>query len=191
MESWVALRLRLFMNKSFYRTFLSLLSLGTSLSACAYSFHETVNHVDRDRFMGTWYVMAGRFTFLEKDVYNSVEKYTWNEEKQQIDIDFSYNQGSFTGELKRYPQTGWIENHETNATWKISPFWPLKFTYLIIALDPNYEWTVIGVPSQKYLWIMSKTPNFPRAKIQDVIESIRSLKYSVEDIVYVEHEVTK
>ena len=179
------------MNKSLCKMFLSLTSLSASLTGCAHSYNQTVNYVDRDRFMGAWYVMAGRFTFLEKDVYNSVEKYIWNEAKQQIDIDFSYNKGSFRGELKKYPQTGWIENHETNATWKVSPFWPLKFTYLIIALDPNYEWTAIGVPNQNYLWIMAKNPKITKAKIQEAIEYIRSLGYSVKNIVYVEHEATK
>ena len=178
-------------KKSLYQNILSLTSLGAALSGCAHSFDRTVPHVDLDRFMGTWFVMAGRFTFLEKDVYNSKEKYTWNEAKKQIDIDFSYNKGSFAGELKKYPQTGWIKNHETNATWKISPFWPLKFTYLIIALDPNYEWTAIGVLNQKYLWIMAKNPNFSKEKVKEAIEQVRALNYSVEDIVYVEHESAK
>ncbi len=175
------------MSKRFYQRLLSLVSISTALAGCAHSYDRTVPHVDRNRFMGPWYVMAGRFTFLEKDVYNSVEAYTWNETKQQIDIDFSYNQGSFKGELKKYPQTGWIDNKETNARWTISPFWPLKFTYLIIALDPNYEWTAIGVPSQNYLWIMAKDPGISKAKIQEAIEYVRSINYSVKDIIYVEH----
>lgn len=178
------------MNR-FCKKVLSLTSLGALLSGCAHSYDQTVPYVDRDRFMGSWYVMAGRFTFLEKDVYNSVEKYTWNEEKQRIDIDFSYNQGSLKGELKRYPQKGWIDNPKTNATWKVSPFWPLKFTYLVIALDPNYEWTAIGVPNQNYLWIMAKSPSFSRAKLKEAIEQVRALNYSVDDLVYVEHEVAK
>lgn len=179
------------MNKSLYKKLLSLTSIGAALSGCAHSYDRTVAHVDRDRFMGVWYVMAGRFTFVEKDVYNSVEKYTWNEAKQHIDIDFSYNKGSFAGELKKYPQTGWIDNHETNATWKISPFWPLKFTYLVVALDPNYEWTAIGVPNQSYLWIMARSPSFSKAQVQQALDQVRALNYSVEDIVYVEHEVKK
>ncbi|MDH4468090.1 MAG: lipocalin family protein [Bacteriovoracaceae bacterium] len=175
-------------KKEFSLKMISLLVTGMSILGCSHGYNRTVAHVDRDKFMRPWYVMAGRFTFLEKDVFNSVEKYTWNEEKQQIDIDFSYNQGSFTGKLKKYPQTGWIDNHETNATWTISPFWPLKFTYLIIAMDPNYEWTVIGVPSQNYLWIMASDPGISKVKLAEIIEHVKSINYSVKDIVYVEHQ---
>lgn len=175
------------MNKWIFQNFFGLTSVCAALSGCAHSYTRTVDQVDRDRFMGVWYVMAGRFTFIEKDVYNSVEKYTWNEPKQRIDIDFSFNEGSLTGELKKYPQKGWIYNQKTNATWKISPFWPLRFTYLVLALDPNYEWTAIGVPNQKYLWIMARRPTLPSAKIQEIIEKVQSLGYLVKDIVYVKH----
>jgi hypothetical protein len=39
---------------------------------------KTVQKVDIEKFMGDWYVLAGRFTFLEMDVHNGKEKYTWN-----------------------------------------------------------------------------------------------------------------
>ncbi len=157
-------------------------------TACAHSFTTTVPNVDRDRFMGAWYVQAGRFTALEKDVFNSVERYSWNEKEQQIDIDFSYNKGSFDGPLKKIPQTATIENKSTNATWKVSPMWPLKFTYLIIGLDNNYEWTAIGVPSQKYLWIMTRDPHFNKERIKTILDQLASKGYDTKEIEYVPHK---
>lgn len=156
-------------------------------ASCAHSFDRTVSYLDRDRFMGTWYVQAGRFTWFEKGAFNATETYTWNEKKQQIDIDFRFNKDSLTGSEKRIPQTGWIKDQTTHATWKISPFWPLRFTYLVIALDVNYEWTAIGVPNQNYLWIMSRDTNFSRARIDDVLKQVSELGYSTSDVVYVEH----
>jgi apolipoprotein D and lipocalin family protein len=157
------------------------------LFACSHTnYNKTVAQVDRDRFMRPWYVQAGRFTIVEKDPYNSVESYTWNEKEKRIDIDFHYNQGSLTGERKSYPQKGWIAD-STNARWKVQPFWPLKFDYLVIGLDPNYEWTAIGVPNQKYLWIMTSTPQFPKARVQQILNDLKQQGYSTEDIQYVEH----
>jgi apolipoprotein D and lipocalin family protein len=167
---------------------LSLVGLFTTLMmSCAHSYHPKVDYVDMDRFMGTWYVMAGRFTPLERDVFNAVEKYTWNEAKERIDIDFSYNKGSLTGPLKKLPQKGWIEDHKTNATWKISPMWPLKFTYLVVALDPDYEWTAIGVPNKNYLWIMTRSPKFNKDQFQDVLEQLEKVNYPTDNLTYVEH----
>jgi apolipoprotein D and lipocalin family protein len=164
---------------------------STLVMSCAHSYNQTVDYVERDRFMGTWYVVAGRFTILEKDVFNSIEKYTWNEKKKQIDIDFSYNQGSLTGPVKKIPQTAWIVNEKTNATWKVSPFWPLKFTYLVVALDPDYQWAAIGVPNQNYLWIMARDPQFSQQKINDVLALLKGINYPTEDLVFVKHSKTK
>jgi len=155
--------------------------------SCAHSYNKTVEFVDRDRFMGTWYVLAGRFTPFEKNVFNAVEKYKWNDKKQIIEVDFSYNQGSLTGPVKKVPQTAWIVNHDTNATWKVSPIWPLRFTYLVVALDPDYRWTAIGVPGEDYLWIMTRDPKFSREELKNVIGQLDAVGYSTENLIYVEH----
>lgn len=163
--------------------------LSSFLAGCASSdYTKTVAHLDLQRFMIPWYVQAGRFTPFENNPYNSVESYTWNAKKEQIDIDFHYNKGAFDGPLKKLPQTAWVKDKSTNANWSVSPFWPLKFDYLVIALDKNYEWTVIGVPSQRYLWVMSRDPQFSRAKTDEILREVERSGYSVADIDYVEHK---
>lgn len=157
------------------------------LFACSPKYDKTVDHVDRDKFMGNWYVMAGRFTALESDVYNSIESYSWNEKEKRIDIDFRFNKGGFDGPLKKYPQKAWIES-ENNARWKVQPFWPLKFDYLVIGLAQDYRWTVIGVPNQKYLWIMSKDPTFTKSETEQVLEMVKKSGYDTSDIVFVPHK---
>lgn len=160
---------------------------GLVLGCSSHTYDKTVQKVDRDRFMGSWYVQAGRFTVFEKDAYNSVEVYTWNEKEKRIDIDFHFNQGKLDGPRKDIPQKAWIENEETNAHWKVQPIWPLRFNYLIIALDPNYEWTAIGVPDEKYLWVMSRDPHISRSKVDTILKELDGQGYSVKDIQYVEH----
>ena len=76
-----------FMNISL-PLFLYMLVSGCSTST---PYTKTVSNVDLQRFMIPWHVQAGRFTSFEKDPYNSIESYTWNEKEQRIDIDFSYN----------------------------------------------------------------------------------------------------
>lgn len=148
---------------------------------------KTVEQVKIDKFMGNWYVLAGRFTFLEKDVHNGLERYTWNQKENRIDVDFTYNQGSFTGPKKSIPQKAWIFNQETNAHWKVSPLWPLKFNYLVVALDKDYRWTAIGVPDQAYLWIMARDWKNPEGTIEEAIESLKKIGYSTKNIVRVPH----
>lgn len=164
---------------------LSLLSFILSLNVFAYD--KTVDFVDLERFMGDWYVVAGRFTPLEKNVFNGVETYKWNTKANRIDISFTYNQGSLTGPVKSLPQKGWVFNTQTNAHWKVSPLWPLKLDYLVIGLAADYEWTVIGVPNEKYVWIMSRNPKLPKETIQNIIDELNIKGYNTDRILYVEH----
>jgi apolipoprotein D and lipocalin family protein len=158
------------------------------LSGCSSgSYNKTVDQVEILKFMGKWYVLGGRFTFLEKNVHNAVESYVYNIEKDRIDIQFSYNQDSLDGKLKQIPQTAWIENKKSNAHWKVSPMWPLKFDYLVIDLADDYSWTAIGVPSEKYLWIMAKDWRQPEVIMEKALKSLGEKGYNIQDIVLVPH----
>jgi apolipoprotein D and lipocalin family protein len=167
------------------------LGLALIMISCTHKLPKTVDFLDKDRFMGIWYVQAGRFTMLEKDVHNGIETYKWNQKENRIDIDFTFNQGSLTGKIKSLPQRGWIHNHKTNAHWKVSPLWPLKFDYLVIGLGKNYDWTVIGVPNQNYLWIMTRERNISRDKVDKLINEIKMSGYRTDDITYVPHSLIR
>ena len=166
-----------------YKFFTTVLLLSLSLGCSSMDYTKTIAHLDKDRFMKKWYVIAGRFTFMEKGAHNAVEVYSWNSEKDRIDIDFYFNKDSFDGKIKKIPQKAWIINKETNAHWKVSPFWPFKFDYLVIAMAKDYSWTAIGVPNQNYLWIMADDWYFSDEKLSEVIEEIKKVGYSTKDIV--------
>ncbi|GAB4419908.1 MAG: lipocalin family protein [Bacteriovoracaceae bacterium] len=159
---------------------LLILLLSTSIFAEEYS--KTVKEVSLDKFMKKWFVIAGRFTFMENGAHNAVEEYTFNKEKDRIDINFYFNKDSFDGRVRKIPQKAWIENKKSNAHWKVSPFWPLKFDYLVVALAPDYSWTAIGVPSQKYLWIMADRWDISDSELKKMIEAVQEAGYSVEEI---------
>lgn len=145
-------------------------------------YMKTVDHIDIKRFMGDWYVPYGRTSFLEKGAHNSLEQYKWNEDKKRIDIQFTYLKNSFEGKRVSIPQKAWIENQNSNAHWKVQPIWPLKLDYLVIALDPNYQWTVIGVPSQSYLWLMTREPMISEELKDKILKQVEETGYDVHDI---------
>jgi apolipoprotein D and lipocalin family protein len=66
-----------------------------------------------------------------------------------------------------------------------TPLWPLKFDYLVIALDPDYQWTAIGVPSGSYLWTMGREPLVSEEKLAEIIGELDDVAYPTNDIVRV------
>jgi len=166
----------------FLKTCSFLVSIFFLIGCSSVDYTQTVDSLDIDRFMGKWYVVAGRTTFVEKGAHNSLEEYTWNKEKNRIDINFTFNKGSFTGKKKSVKQKAWIENKTTNAHWLVQPFWPLKLDYLVLALAPDYEWTIVGVSSQSYVWIMTRDPNPKPKLINKLTKKLDELNYSSKDI---------
>lgn len=144
---------------------------------------KTVPKVDLSKFMTKWYVIANIPTRFEIGATNAIEEYTWNSKKERIDISFTYRQDHPEGELKSIPQKGFIYNSKTNAEWRVQPFWPLKFAYLIIELADDYSYTVIGVPSRNYVWIMAKTPIMKKDDYDYLVQRLKETHhYDIEKL---------
>lgn len=155
------------------------------LQACQSTpkYDKTVGHVDINRFMGTWYVIANRPTMFETDAFNATETYTLNDKTGKIDVDFRYNKKSFDGDEKNIPQVASVFNKQTNAHWHIGVWYlPINLDYLIIDLDPQYQWTAVGVPNQKYLWIMSRLPHMEEKQLQEILNRVAATGYSIEHV---------
>jgi apolipoprotein D and lipocalin family protein len=170
----------------------TLITLSTLWSSChsTSKYEKTVDQIEMNRFMTKWYVIATRPTFLEKDAYNATETYTFNTESKRIEVDFQFNKGSLTGPTTTIPQIGWVHNEGTNAHWKIQPkiWWiPFTFDYLIIGIDKNYEWTAVGVPDQKYLWIMANNPKMTDEKLADIKSIVAATGYDVSNLIRIDH----
>ncbi|MBF88786.1 MAG: hypothetical protein CMG75_03835 [Candidatus Marinimicrobia bacterium] len=147
---------------------------------------QPVEYVDLDKFMGDWYVIANIPTWIEKGAHNALEQYFWND-KGYIDVIFSFNQDSFSGTPKKLTQKAYIYNKKTNAEWRIQPFWPLKLPYLVIDLDEEYSYTVIGYPSRKFLWIMSRSKSLNEEILSKIYEKLNAQGYDTSLIQQVPH----
>lgn len=163
----------------------SILTIGliTMLTAADTQTEQTlVDYVDLEKFMGDWYVIANIPTPFEKGAVNAIENYKWNEEKQIVEVTFDYRKGSPDGKPKHMTQKGFIYNKETNAEWRVQPLWPLKLGYLIIDLADDYSYTVIGVPSRKYLWIMARESSLSDSVYQAILGKVEKQGYALDKI---------
>lgn len=153
-------------------------------------YYRTVPYVDLRKFLGTWYIVAGRTSAYEKGAHNSIETYRWNAKKKRIDIHFSCRQNSFEGKEKQLRQKAWIEDLATNARWKVRQFWPLEWEYLIIALASDYAWAAIGVPNQKHLWILSEDPEMSDLELKLILRQIEGKGYSTREVIRIPQKHT-
>ncbi|HET6431321.1 MAG TPA: lipocalin family protein [Dyella sp.] len=55
--------------------------------------------------------------------------------------------------------------------------------YWVIELDPDYRWAVVGSPSRKYLWVLSRTPSMDAGQFRAIRNRAAARGYPVERLV--------
>lgn len=142
---------------------------------------ETVDHVDLERFMGDWYVIANIPTFVEKGAHNAVENYRLDEDGT-IATTFTFRKDAFDGPEKQYHPRGFVRNTETNAEWGMQFIWPIKGDYRIIYLAEDYSTTIIGRTKRDYVWLMARSPAMSEAEYQKAVQFIAAAGYDTSDL---------
>ena len=55
--------------------------------------------------------------------------------------------------------------------------------YWVIDLDPEYRWAVVGGPTRKYLWVLSREPSMARTQFEQITARARAKGYPVDRLV--------
>ena len=137
---------------------------------------RTVAQVDLKRYMGDWRVIANIPYFAEKDCVDSIETYALRTDGQ-IDNWFTFRKGSFEAPQKKITAKAWVHDPKTNAEWRVRFFGVITVAYLVLDLDPQYRWTVVGHPSRNYGWIMARTKTLPDATYREILKRLEAQGY--------------
>jgi apolipoprotein D and lipocalin family protein len=143
---------------------------------------QTVPKVEASRYMGIWYEIANfpRF-FQAKCVSDTTADYGVTDDgKVSVKNRCRTRDGSFdeiTGIAE--PVQG---SH--NAKLKVSFMRPFWGDYWVIALDPDYRWSVIGSPNRKSLWILARTPQLPADELKKALAAAEQQHYPMDKLRY-------
>lgn len=55
--------------------------------------------------------------------------------------------------------------------------------YWVVELDPDYRWAVVGGPSRKYLWVLSRDPSMRGDLFRQIVAHARQRGYPVDRLV--------
>ena len=143
------------MKKSIILIIIVLISVFVFQSCRKYPDIRNAKYVDLNLFMGDWYVIANIPTFIEKGAHNAIESYKLKPDGV-IDTTFTFNKDSFNGPKKEYNPTGFVTDDPSNALWKMQFLWPFKSEFIIVYVDPEYKYTIIGRTKRDYIWIMAR-----------------------------------
>jgi apolipoprotein D and lipocalin family protein len=157
------------MKKIIGLTAIVIVSFFVFQSCRQYPDIRKASQVDLVLFMGDWYVVANIPTFIEKGAHNAVENYSIKPEGV-INTTFSFNKDSLTGPKKVYNPMAFVTDDPSNAEWKMQFLWPFKSEFIIVYVDPTYNYTIIGRTKRDYVWIMARNPNIGAKDLEKLIE---------------------
>lgn len=93
------------------------------------------------------------------------------------------NKGALDGPEESIEGVARVADAETNAKLKVQFFWPFEGDYWIIGLDPDYQWAVVGEPTRRFLWILSRTPTMSDALYAEITADLPALDYDPNGLV--------
>lgn len=160
--------------------FISILFVGCSTH---YPPLKTVEKVDINAYLGTWYEIARYEHYFEKGCVNAKATYTL---KEDGDINV-LNECIIDGEPTQAKGVAYATD-ETNSKLKVSFFRPFYGNYWILMLGDNYEYALIGDPSREYLWILSRTPTISPELKEKILSKLPELGYTAEKLLWTEQE---
>jgi apolipoprotein D and lipocalin family protein len=138
---------------------------------------HTVGHVDLPRYMGDWYIISEIPNLAEKSCFDSVESYALRPDGG-IDNWFSCRKKSFEAPMKRVTSAkAKVADPNTNATWHLRFYKILSIDYVVLDLDPNYQWVVVGHPSHRYAWIMARANSLPDSLYDSILSRTQAQGY--------------
>ncbi|MEA3209189.1 MAG: apolipoprotein and lipocalin family protein [Chthoniobacter sp.] len=132
---------------------------------------RTVQFVDLPRYMGDWRVIASIPSSAEKGCVDAVESYALRPDGK-IETWFTYRKKSFDAPQKTVKAQATVVNKETNAEWRVKSFGFGSVPHLVIDLDPNYQWTVMGHPSRDYGWILARERTMPNTTYELILDRL-------------------
>ena len=142
---------------------------------------EVVPSVDLSRYAGRWYEIARLPNRFQKKCADSVTAdYALRADgKIQVVNRCRKTSGEFTSAKGKAK----IVDKKTNAKLKVTFFWPFSGDYWILDLGTNYEYAVVGDPSRKYLWILSRTPRIDDTLYQQLLAKMEARGFPTDRMI--------
>ena len=115
----------------------------------------TVKSVDLDRYTGLWYEVARLPNSFERGCVAVTAQYAKN-------TDGSIKVLNRCRKLKFDGEQDVVEGRARVVgvgKLGVTFFWPFEGSYWILDLADDYSWSLVGEPSGRYLWILSRNPH--------------------------------
>lgn len=135
---------------------------------------EPAKSVDLNRYAGLWYELARYEQGFQKGCEGVTAEYALRDDGK---ISVLNRCRKPDGDIDDAKGKAKIVDEDTNAKLKVSFFGPFYGDYWILDRDDDYRWAIVGDPSGRYLWLLSRDPTPGESQVNALISRARELGY--------------
>ena len=154
------------------------------MTACTKDFdNSTVSEFDLSRYLGEWYEIARYDHSFERGMDNTMAQYILQDDGKVVVLNSGWKNGEYKlaeGKAK-YPDPA-----GDPGALRVSFFLFFYSDYNVMMVDENYQISLVGSKSDKYLWILSRTPVADPALLQAVLDEAKARGYDTSDLIWVD-----
>lgn len=157
----------------------------TACTACSQAANPVNNtpvaSLDLERYMGTWYEIARYDHSFERGLERVQARYELRSDGRVTVHNSGYDVK--TGDLKE--ATGKAHAGKRTGTLRVSFFWFFYSDYIVMEMDSDYQWALVGSKSANYLWILSRTPELPDVTLGHIRSLAQKRGYDIDKLLFV------
>ena len=143
---------------------------------------KTVEDVQLDKYLGKWYEIARLPNRFEKGLICVTAEYSTRPDGK-IKVLNSGRKEDNIDKLKIATGKAWFPDKQISGQLKVQFFWPFSGDYYIFHLDKeNYQYALVGDPSRKYFWILSRTPSIDDKLYDSLMSIAKKNDFAIEKI---------
>ncbi|KAH7415062.1 hypothetical protein KP509_14G025900 [Ceratopteris richardii] len=154
---------------------------------------HVIKGVELERYQGKWYEIASMPSrFQPKGGRNTCATYTLQPDGTVHVLNETWLDGkraSIEGKARKVDPSN--EEAKLKVRFWIPPFlplFPLDGDYWIMLLDLDYRWALVGQPSRRYLWVLSRTPHLDEEIYSQMLAHAEKEGYDVSQLRKTPHD---
>ncbi|WP_204273606.1 lipocalin family protein [Draconibacterium mangrovi] len=150
--------------------------------------NSVVKELDLEKYLGTWYEIARYDHRFERGMVGVTANYSMRPDGKIKVVNSGY-ENTLDGKYSEAIGNAKIPDPKNEpAKLKVSFFWIFYGDYYVLELDEDYQWAVIGSSSDKYLWILNRTPQMAPAVYNDLLKRIADRGYDTSALIKVKQK---
>lgn len=139
------------------------------------SVPEPAKPIDLKQYLGRWYEIARYEQRFERGCEGVTADYSLRADGK---IDVLNRCRKSTGKIDEARGIAKVVDPVSNARLKVSFFGPFYGDYWVLDHADDYSWSIVGEPSGRYLWILTREAKPSAEATEQLIGRARALGYN-------------